>query len=430
MSNMSTVEIQIAERARAFPDEPLTNLHGYIDESWLDECLDALNKKGATGVDGQTWHQYNDVREERIPNLLGAFKSGRYRAPNIRRSYIPKGDGSRRPLGLPTVEDKLLQKAVTKVLTPVYEQLFYPNSFGFRSGKSQHQALEVLFKEVSFKGKRYIIDADMANYFGSIDHGKLRELLDRRIKDGVIRRMIDKWLKAGVLEDGQIHYPDEGTPQGGVISPLLSNIYLHYVLDEWFTEQIQPLLRGGSSMVRFADDFLLMFSNKRDAERVMRVLPKRLSKYGLTLHPEKTRLIELVPGQGSKPDTFNFLGFTHYMGTSRKSKRILKRKTQSKKMKASLKRLNEWMKANRHKPVELYIAELNQKLRGHYGYYGITFNSRMLKSYYEQVKRLLFKWLNRRGGKHVRWIQMAELFDHRIPLEKPRIVHCRIGAKP
>lgn len=421
---MSTVEVQIAERARAFADEPLTNLHSFIDEALLTDCFACLNKKGAAGVDGQTWGEYNEVRGERIPILLAGFKGGSYRAPNIRRTYIPKGDGKQRPLGLPTVEDKLLQAAVTKVLTPVYEQLFYPTSFGFRPGKSQHQALELLFKEVSFEGKYYVIDADMANYFGSIDHEQIRGFLDRRIKDGVIRRMIDKWMKAGVLEDGQVSYPSKGTPQGGVISPLLSNIYLHYALDEWFIEQIQPRLASESAMIRFADDFLLLFSSKSDAERVMKVLPKRLARFGLTLHPEKTRLIELDNRTGSRPNTFDFLGFTHYMGTSRKGRRILKRKTSSKKLRMSLKRLNEWMRRNRHRPVKEIIHELNQKLQGHYGYYGITFNIRAVSCYYERVRRMLHKWLNKRGGKpSYIWERFAGEVLERHPLVMPRIVH-------
>jgi RNA-directed DNA polymerase len=421
---MSTVDLHIAERARAYPDEPLTNLASFIDVALLAESLDALNKKGAPGVDGQSWSQYNEHRAERLPELLGQFKSGRYRAPAIRRAYIPKGDGKQRPLGLPTVQDKVLQGAVTRVLTPVYEQLFYPTSYGFRPGKSQHQALEMLFQEVSFNGKGFIIDADMANYFGSIDHGKLRELLDLRIKDGVIRRMIDKWLKAGVLENGRIEYPDQGTPQGGVISPLLSNIYLHYVLDEWFIQAIQPRLKGKSGLIRYADDFLLLFDNKQDAERVMKVLAKRLQKYGLTLHPEKTKLVEVNSRDRGTPSTFDFLGFTHYMGKSRKGKWILKRKTSKKKLKASLQQLNQWMKANRHKPVERWIDELNRKLQGHYGYYGITFNSRRLNTFYECVRHLLHKWLNRRGGKrYVRWDEFTGLILTRNPLIKPRIVH-------
>lgn len=421
---MSTVEVQIAERARAYPDEPLTNLASFIDDALLSQCLDGLNKKGAAGVDGQSWSEYNEQREERLPALLTQFKSGRYRAPAIRRTYIPKGDGKQRPLGLPTVEDKVLQMAVTKVLTPVYEQLFYSNSYGFRPGKSQHQALEMLFKEVSLNGKCYIIDADMANYFGSIDHGKLRELLDLRIKDGVIRRMIDKWLKAGVLEDGRLYYPQEGTPQGGVISPLLSNIYLHYVLDEWFIEAIQSRLKGNSSLIRFADDFLLLFSNKEDAERVMKVLAKRLQKYGLSLHPEKTKLVEVTGRDRGTPSTFDFLGFTHYMGKSRKGKRILKRKTSKKKLKASLQRMNEWMKANRHKPVDQLIHELNRKLRGHYGYYGITFNYPGLNHYHHKVRQMLHKWLNRRGGKpRWCWDRYTGQLLEQYPLEQPRIVH-------
>lgn len=420
---MSTVDLHIAERARAYPDEPLTNLHSYIDLAMLNRSLDGLNKKGAVGVDGQSWSEYNKQRVQQLPELLEQFKSGRYRAPAIRRSYIPKGDGKQRPLGLPTVEDKVLQKAVTDVLTPVYEQLFYPNSYGFRPGKSQHQALEMLFKEVSFTGKYYIIDADMSNYFGSIDHGHLRDMLERRIKDGVLRRMIDKWLKAGVLEDNRIHYPEDGTPQGGVISPLLSNIYLHYVLDDWFIQIIQPRLGGNSELIRFADDFLLLFDNKEDAERVMKVLVKRLKKYGLTLHPEKTKLVEVGGRDKDRPSTFDFLGFTHYMGRSRKGKRILKRKTSKKKLKASLQRMNEWMNKNRHKPVKQLIAELNRKLRGYYGYYGITFNSIGLKNYHYQVRRMLHKWLNRRGGKsRWCWNRYAEVLEQ-IPLVEPRIVH-------
>ncbi|WP_245843493.1 reverse transcriptase domain-containing protein, partial [Niastella vici] len=222
--------------------------------------------------DAETWIDYHKQRETRTPQLLTAFKSGSYRAPNIRRVYIPKGDGKLRPLGLPTVEDKLLQTAVTRVLQPVYEGMFHPCSYGFRPGKSQHQALEELTRQVSWKGMRYIIDADMQNYFGSINHQCLREFLDFRIKDGVIRKMIDKWLKAGVLDNGQLIYPTEGTPQGGTISPLISNIYLHYVLDEWFIRQVQPLLKGDSFLIRFADDFLLGFTNKEDAMRVMEVL--------------------------------------------------------------------------------------------------------------------------------------------------------------
>ena len=427
---MSTVKMQIAERSRRNPAEALTNLQQFIDEEFLEECLKLLNRQSAVGVDGQDWESYNEERQERIPELLKGFKSGSYRAPHIRRVYIPKGEGKYRPLGLPTIEDKILQTAVSKIMTPIYEGIFYERSYGFRTGKSQHQALEELFKEVSFQGKRYIIDADMENYFGSINHQRLREFLDRKIKDGVIRKMIDKWLKAGVLEDDEVVYPTAGTPQGGTISPLLSNIYLHYVLDEWFKEEIQPLLKGQSFMIRYADDFLLGFTNEEDARRVMEVLPKRLGKYSLKLHPEKTKLIELDGTKEGNVRGFDFLGFTHFMGESRKGKRILKRKTSSKKFRASLNRMNEWIKMNRHGRLEGLIAGINLKLRGHYQYYGITLNTSQIKNYYEAVKRLLFKWTNRCGGrKKLTWERFALRAEVWSPLLKPRICHSYL-AKP
>ena len=429
-SKMSTVEMQIAERSRKFPDDALTNLNQFIDQDLLGECFQLLNKRSASGVDGQTWKGYNENREERIAQLLGTFKTGTYRAPNIRRVYIPKGDGKERPLGLPTIEDKLLQTAVSKVLSPIYEQEFLECSYGFRPGKSQHQALQELFNEVSIKGKRYIIDADMQNYFGSIDHQRLREFLDRKIKDGVIRKMIDKWLKAGILEDGQVAYPTEGTPQGGTISPLLSNIYLHYVLDEWFTKEIQPKLRGRSFIIRFADDFLLGFTNEDDATRVMQVLPKRMAKYGLSLHPEKTRLITLEEKSDKENQTFDFLGFTHYMGRSFKGKRILKRQTSRKKFRAAVQRITQWIKINRQGQLEGLVAELNRKLRGHYEYYGITFNSMQLNRYYNKVQFLLYKWVNRCGGKRLTWEAFKLRTKVWCPLLRPRIYHSYLLAKP
>ncbi len=428
---MLTVEMQIAERSRKFSGEALTNLHQFIDEAFLYECFDMLNKQSASGVDGERWEDYDKHRAERIPQLLVAFKRGTYRAPNIRRVYIPKGDGKQRPLGLPTIEDKILQAAVTRILTPIFEEEFYDSSYGFRPGKSQHQALDKLFKEVSFQGKRYIIDADMKNYFGTINHQWLRTFLDRRIKDGVIRKMIDKWLKAGILENGQVDYPKEGTPQGGVISPLLSNIYLHYVLEVWFKEQVQPLLKGSSFIIRFADDFLMGFTHEEDAGRVMSVLPKRLAKYGLILHPEKTHLIKLDDEQEEGGKTFDFLGFTHYMSSSLKGNRVLKRKTSKKKLKVALVKMNQWIRTNRHKTVGWLIDKLNVRLRGHYNYYGITFNSRQIRVYYHKVKRMLHKWLNRRGGKTAwNWARYAKLVDEYQPLLKPKIYHSSLLAKP
>lgn len=429
METMSTVEMQIAERSRKYPGVALTNLHSYITPMYLGVCYEELNKNSSRGVDGKSWSEYKVNVKEDIEKLHSMFKKGSYRAPYIRRAYIEKGDGTKRPLGIPTVEDKILQRAVSKILTPVYEQEFYDFSYGFRPGKSAHGALENLFEEVSFKGKRYIIDADMKNYFGSIVHQCLRDMLDQRIKDGVIRKQIDKWLKAGIFESGMVIYPEEGTPQGGSISPLLSNIYLHYVLDKWFIEQIQPLLRGGSSLIRFADDFLLCFTNKADAERVLSVLPKRLEKYGLTLHPDKTRLID-INDQDSDKRGFDFLGFTHYMSKSRRGKTILKRKTSSKKLKLSFNKIYEWIKVNRHLPIKDLINEMNRKLRGYYEYYGITFNSRSLEQYYVQVERMLYKWINRRGGKRLKWERYSNIVKKWLPLLRPKIYHSYQLAKP
>jgi group II intron reverse transcriptase/maturase len=253
MNKVSTEKLQIAERAKKYKGEALHNLHEYIDESLLERSYRQLNKNSAVGVDGEDWYEFGINAKER--KLLSKFKAGEYKAPLIRRVYIPKGDGSQRPLGISIVEDKVLQGGGVKtILEPIYEEDFKNFSYGFRPGRSPHQAIDYMYKEVVHKGMRYIIDADLKNYFGSIPYDLLRDFIARRVKDGVIRKMIDKWLKAGVLDKGQITYPEEGTPQGGLISPLLSNIYLHYVLDEWFSEQIQPLLKGQSFIVRYADD--------------------------------------------------------------------------------------------------------------------------------------------------------------------------------
>jgi RNA-directed DNA polymerase len=421
---MLTKEQQIAERARKYKDDALHNLHHFIDQEELKEAYEGSKKKGASGVDGVTWYSYGENLEPKLATLLAKFREGSYRAPNIRRVYIPKDNkGAKRPLGIPTIEDKILQRAVSNVLTSIYEQEFNNCSYGFREGRSQHQAIDHLFKEVSYGKMRYIIDADIQNFFGEIDHGILRSFLDHRIKDGVIRKMIDKWLKAGIMESGQVSYPREGTPQGGVISPLLSNIYLHNVLDIWFSETIQPLLKGQSTIVRYADDFVLGFTTLEDAKRVLSVLYKRFAKFGLKLHPEKTKLVDLQTNNKDESSSFDFLGFTHYMGKSRKGYMVLKRKTSRKKFTQSLIKIGEWIKHNRHEKLVDLIAVLNVKLKGYYNYYGVTFNSRSIMNYYHEVTRLLIKWLRRRGGKHKSWEYYQKLIHDWIPIELPKIYH-------
>ena len=428
---MSTELTQIAERARKYQGQALTNLHQYIDEQLLHDSLDLLKKGSSPGVDGQNWYDYDKERMNHIPKLLTRFKSGTYRAPHIRRVYIPKGNGDQRPLGIPTMEDKVLQNSVRQVLEPIYEEDFKTFSYGFRKGHSTHQAMEYMFQQVSFKGMRYIIDADITNYFGTIDHGHLRNFLDLRVKDGVVRKMIDKWLKAGILEDEQLRYPTSGTPQGGVISPLLSNIYLHYVLDEWFTDEIQPRLKGRSFIVRFADDFVLGFTEESDVVRVMEVLSKRFKKYKLELHSEKTWVIDLDKRDKMEPRGFDFLGFTHYMGKSRKGRMVLKRKTSKARFTRALHKMRDWIQTNRHKPLKELISQLNVKLRGHDNYYGITFNSRSLGKFHKEVERILHKWLNRRGGRRAwPWSRFEQLVTEWIPLLKPKIYHSYLSAKP
>ena len=422
---MLTKELQIAERARKFKHEALTNLQQFIDLELLEESYQKLNKQSSPGVDGKSWHDYAEEKSQRLPELLTLFKTCRYRAPKIRRVHIPKGKTGTRPLGIPTIEDKILQEAVRRTLNPVYEEDFKDFSYGFRKGRSAHDAIEYMFRQVSFNGgMHYIIDADIKSYFDSIDHGKFREFLDLRVKDGVVRRTIHKWLKAGILEGNELRYPKEGTPQGGLISPLLSNIYLHYVLDEWFSEQIQPRLKGRSFIVRYADDFVLGFEYLSDAERVMEVLPKRFGKYNLELHPDKTKIIDLNSKRGKGGRSFDFLGFTHYLGTSQKGRKILKRKTSRKKLTAAINKFEIWLKANRHQPLRKLIPEINKKLQGHYNYYGITFNSKSITNYYIQCRRLLYKWLNKRDGKSIwTWDKVIRLTEKWMPFKVPIIYH-------
>jgi len=426
---MSTVKLQIAERARKFKGEALYNLHHFIDAPLLQESYEQLNKKSAEGIDGKSWLQYGLEFTERRTSLLAEFKSGRYRAPALRRVYIPKDKHSQRPIDIATTEDKVLQKGVLSAIEPIFEEDFKPFSYGFRPGRSQHQAIDYMFKKVSFEKMHYIIDADIQNYFGSINHGNLRDFLDKRVKDGVIRRMIDKWLKAGIMKSGNIEYPEHGTQQGSVISPILSNIYLHYVLDEWFSEQIQPLLKGKSFIVRYADDFILGFTDKTDADRVMEVLPKRFAKYELTLHPEKTKLIDLNSKRGRTGRSFDFLGFTHFLSESRKGNKVLKRKTSSKRLTKAIVNISNFIRLNRHTKLKELLARINVKMRGHYLYYGITFNSKGICCYYVQVRRTLYKWLNRRGGKRKwNWESFSLLVDKWIPLVKPLIKYSYVPS--
>jgi group II intron reverse transcriptase/maturase len=431
--NISTRLLQIAKLAREAPEMVFTTLAHHIDAELLLEAYGRTRKDGAPGVDKQTAADYAKDLEGNLRSLLSRFKSGAYKAPPVRRALIPKGDGkSTRPIGVPTFEDKVLQRGVTMVLEAVYEQDFLNCSYGFRPRRSPHQALEVLRNGLMDMKGGWVLEVDIKDFFGTLRYNYLRAFLDQRVRDGVIRRTIDKWLKAGVLENGRVTHPDAGTPQGGVASPLLANIYLHEVMDKWFHEMVIPRLRGHAFMVRYADDIVCAFSNEDDARRVMEVLPKRFGKYGLTLHPEKTKLVEFRrpkrkqggnPGKRSGPGIFDFLGFTHYWGLSRNGNWVVKQKTAKDRLRRAIKGIYEWCRTNLHVDVAGQHAILKLKVTGHYRYYGITGNSRSLSCFYQQVQRAWQKWLNRRSQRRRMDWERFKLLLERYPLPPPTVVH-------
>lgn len=429
--SVSTRLQRIAKMAREYRERAFRSLHHVIDLEWLHEAYRRTRKSGAVGIDGQTAAAYETNLETNLQSLLDRFKSGRYKAPPVRRVYIPKGDGKKtRPIGIPTFEDKVLQRAVAMVLEAIYEQDFLDCSFGFRPKRSAHGLLYHLREGLMRMKGAWILDVDVQGFFDNLDHAKLREILDHRVRDGVLRRMIHKWLKAGVMEERELWYPDSGTPQGGVISPLLANIYLHEVLDTWFESMVQPVLEGEAFLLRYADDFILAFTSGKDARRVLQTLPKRFAKHGLTIHPTKTRLVRFLrprynsPGQGEDetgrpPETFDFLGFTHYWGRSQKKNWVIKRKTARDRLNRALKRITAWCRQNRHRKVAAQHTDLCKKLHGHYRYYGITSNSVALGTFLWKVERVWRKWLHRRS-QHSRmpWSRFRAL-KRAYPLPQP-----------
>jgi RNA-directed DNA polymerase len=424
LDNVSTKLQRIAELARKAPQMAIRTLAHHIDAEFLREAYQQTRKDGAVGVDDQTAADYAANLEGNLRSLLDRFKSGSYYAPPVRRVEIPKDDGETRPLGIPTFEDKVLQRSVAMVLNAVYEQDFLPCSYGFRPGRSAHQALQALWDATMKVGGGWVIEIDIRHFFDNVDHGHLRAFLEQRVRDGVIRRTIDKWLNAGVQQDGAIRYPDGGTPQGGVISPLLANVYLHEVLDVWFEREICPRLGGLAQLIRYADDAVIVFERETDARRVMNVLPKRFARYGLTLHPEKTKLIDFrrPTGNGDGPGSFDVLGFTHFWGRSRKGNLVVQRKTARSRFGRALQRVAEWCRKSRHLTVREQHKTLVAKVRGHYNYFGITGNSRALGRFLHEVKRVWRKWLHRRSNRARMTWERFKLLYSRYPLPWPIVV--------
>ena len=393
---VSTKQQRIAELAKIRPAMVLTTLAHHMDLDWLREAYCRTRKDGATGVDGQTAAEYAANLEENLQSLLNRAKSGLYKAPPVRRTYIPKGTGKEtRPLGIPTFEDKVLQRAVVMLLEPIYEQDFLDCSYGFRPRRSAHQAVQAVWQATMDRRGGWVLEIDIRKFFDRLVHKHLREILCQRVRDGVVLRLIGKWLHAGVLEEGQVTYPETGSPQGGVISPMLANVYLHEVLDTWFEQAVQPRMRGRARLIRYADDAVMVFEREDDARRVLEVLPKRFEKYGLTLHPDKTRLIRFQAPigkgrdkDGSGPGTFDFLGFTHFWAKSWKSGWVVKRKTAKDRFTRALRALSMWCRKHRHLRLGVQWQTLCQKLRGHYAYYGIIGNTRSIGWFRHEAERI------------------------------------------
>lgn len=360
---MSTKQQRIAELAKQKPQVSFTSLNHYLDIDWLREAYRRLRKDSAPGCDNQTVQGYGESLESNLQSLLYRAKSGSYIAPPVKRVHIAKEPGKgTRPIGIPTTENKLLERAVAMLLEPIYEQDFLDCSYGFRPNRSAHDALEALWRQCMNLGIKWILDVDIQKFFDTLDHVHLREFLRRRVSDGVITKLVDKWLKAGVLDQGIRYYPVEGTPQGGSISPLLSNIYLHYVLDLWFADDVEPNLKGKAFMIRFADDVVMGLQYTEDVEKVEELLSQRLGTYRLTPHPEKTRIVPFarpVGTGGAKPGTFDFLGFTHYWGKSRLGKWAVKRKTARSRFSRGLKRIGEWCRNKTAGDIQNYPEKDN-----------------------------------------------------------------------
>lgn len=375
LQTMSPELARIAEKAKAEPSTVFTSVAHLMDIRHLKEAWRRIRKDGATGVDRMTADEYGQNLERNLQNLHERLKTGMYQAPPVRRATIPKADGKVRELGIPTVEDRIAQKAVAMILEVIYEQDFRECSYGFRPGRSAHMALEDLRNYIVIGKVNWVLDADISLFFDEMDHEKLMEILRLRIKDQSILRLIGKWLKAGVMMEAGIKARERGTPQGGVISPMLANIYLHHVLDEWMEDVVRPLMRGECHYIRYADDILTLFQREDDARRVLAVLPKRLGKFGLRLNEGKTKLIqfgrfaeERESHRGRRPETFDFLGFTHHCGTSRNGKFQVMRSTQRKRFGNALKRVVDWMKRSRGVPRMDQHRYLSAVLRGHYQY--------------------------------------------------------------
>jgi group II intron reverse transcriptase/maturase len=394
-----------------------------LNQTALKASFYLLRKRAASGVDGVTFKEYEQALEANLEKLVRRLKDKTYRARLVRRKYIPKGKDKWRPLGIPVLEDKLLQCAVTQILLAIYEADFLPCSYGYRPQRGPHDAVRELTDELHFGKHNFVVEADIKGFFDHIQHDKLLEMLSRRIEDGALLRLIRKWLKAGILEeDGKVIHPELGTPQGGVISPVLANVYLHQVLDVWFETEVRKTNRGRSRLFRFADDFVACFEYRHEAEAFERALKQRLAEYGLEVAPDKTKTIRFGRNGGPHNGQFEFLGFEFRWEPDRKGRPTVKRRTARKKLRGAVQRMGEWLRTHRHWKLPELMKRLAAKLWGHWNYYGIIGNSQSLGQYEYQVHGLLYKWLNRRSQKRsYTWEALGRTLK-RFEVPRPRIV--------
>lgn len=431
--SMSTGLLKVAERAKREPKAKFHSLAHLIDEAALARAFRRIRKGAAVGVDGISKEQYGRELDENIRDLHERLRTKRYRHQPILRVHIPKDRGKTRPIGVSTIEDKIVQEVIREVLETIYEQDFLECSYGFRPGRSTHDALRALNHAVYRSEVNWVLEADITSFFDKLRRTDLLEMLQERVVDGSLLRLVGKCLHVGVLDGDEYSEPDVGTAQGSILSPLLGNIYLHCVLDRWFKAEVRPRLKGKAILVRYADDFVIGFERKDDAERVKRVLGKRLDRYGLALHPDKTRLLPFGrPPQGRKsgkgPTAFDFLGFTLYWRRTRRGRWQMWCKTRRARLSRAIKSVSDWCRRHRHLPVREQHAALTRRLRGHYNYFGVNGNHRSLKVLAESVRRLWFKWLRRRSQrKRLNWERYQDLLKD-FPLPPPRIT-VRIWGK-
>jgi len=421
---------RIAEKAKEKTSERFTSLAHVLDKQMLWDCHLELPANKATGIDKVTKAAYEENLEENLDDLLARLKRQGYKPQASRRTYIPKDEKSKRPLGIPSYEDKIVQRGMNQILQAIYEPQFMDFSYGFRPGRGQHDALRALDQILMKQPIRYVVDADIRGFFNHVDHEWMMKFLEHRIADPNFLKLINKFLKAGIVEDGVYEPTEEGTPQGGLISPILSNIYLHYALDLWFDVTVRKQCKGQVGMVRYADDFVCCFEYEEDANRFYAALIERLGKFKLDIAEEKTKIIrfgrnaeiECTKIGLKKPETFDFLGFTHYWGKGKSGKFRLLRKTSPKKFKTKVKEFKAWIRSERHMAEAELVATIRRKLQGHYNYYGVSDNMRGISAYFDKVKRLTLKWRNRRSQMTSFTEEKFLLFLERNPLPMPKIV--------